>query len=461
MDPKTKAFVYWLKITSIDEDDRTKDSALHTAFRYGIPSLVERLLNNKDLSISIRNGNGDTPLHLACRGEGDFVGIDRLISPLVVNETNESGETPIFIACKNAGKNLDPIRKLLKQDADPTMTDKSKATCLHSAAASRNIELCRLLLADEARNGSKIDADAIDSKGETPLHLACKLTEGSLGVVRLLLKHGANVNAQDADSQSPLSEACAAGCSEVVELLLGEKADVNDAGKKRQIALHAAIDAGSLPVVKQLLDHNKYQLAAVVEHEAKEVNAVNLFAKNPEKQEAVTYSAFRKEFEIMEYLLSAHQDRGSNLDFLLEQDPTHMSAFQYCIKYGARSSVRQLLELRKSNPGQDSGKQGKNAQVALVKKMSARDGNLQIVKLLLEAGASADARTCFACVYGRTPIDVAFKAWESWLDVKDKQSQIFEDIIVELLRRGKPETSGWALKLDCASERRRRSARVL
>lgn len=146
-----------------------------------------------------------------------------------------------------------------------------------------------------------------------------------------------------------------------------------------------------------------------------------------------------------------------------------MSAFQYCIKYGARSSVRQLLELRKSNPGQDSGKQGKNAQVALVKKMcelskdpraypalhtAARDGNLQIVKLLLEAGASADARTCFACVYGRTPIDVAFKAWESWLDVKDKQSQIFEDIIVELLRRGKPETSGWALKLDCASERR-------
>lgn len=84
---------------------------------------------------------------------------------------------------------------------------------------------------------------------------------------------------------------------------------------------------------------------------------------------------------------------------------------------------------------------------------AAQEGNLQIVKLLLDAGASTDARTSVRCVYGPTPIDVAFNAWQSWFDVKNKQSQMFENIIAELLRRGKSEISGWALKLNCASER--------
>ncbi|KAL1628534.1 hypothetical protein SLS56_005879 [Neofusicoccum ribis] len=487
MDPENKVFACWLKLKSTAEEDRTKDTALHTASRYGIPSLIESLLNDKDLGI--KNQNDDTPLHLVCRGEGNFLGMDHLLSPSVVNKTNKNGETPIFIACKNARDNLGPIEKLLEHGADPTIPDKSKATCLHSAAASRNIKLCRLLLADGVKNKSKVDADAGDSMGETPLHLACKLTEGSLGVIRLLLQHGANVNAQDAESQAPLYEACTAGCGEAVELLLGQKADVNDDDVNGQTALHAAIHAGSLPIVKQLLDHNNNQLVynlreklkddkkasrrldayrTLVEKEAKEVNAVNLLAKNLNKQEALTYAAFRKEFEIMEYLLSVHQDRGSNLDFLLETDRDHMTPLQYCIKHGACSSVQQLLDLRKSVTGQNSDTQGKNAQIELVKKMcevpstaggnqalhtAARQGNLQIVKLLLDSGASVNARTNVSYVYGRTPIDVAFVGWQRCVDIKNKQSLMFEDIIVELSHHVQHQISGWALKLNCASER--------
>lgn len=49
MSPQNKVFGSWLEITSTAEEDRTKDSALHTASRYGIPTLVERLLKHEEL----------------------------------------------------------------------------------------------------------------------------------------------------------------------------------------------------------------------------------------------------------------------------------------------------------------------------------------------------------------------------------------------------------------------------
>lgn len=55
INPENKAFGCWLKITSTAEEDRTKDSALHTASRYGISSLVERLLSKGDLSVRNKN----------------------------------------------------------------------------------------------------------------------------------------------------------------------------------------------------------------------------------------------------------------------------------------------------------------------------------------------------------------------------------------------------------------------
>lgn len=167
-------------------------------------------------------------MHLVCRSEGDFLCLDLLLRPSLVNKTNKDGTTPILLACRNVGSNFRPVKNLLEHGADPTIRDESEATCLHAAAASRNVKLCRLLLDHEVKSGSNVDADAGDIKGETPLHLACKWAEGSLEVIRLLIDHGANVNAQDGESQAPLYEACIAGCLEVVKLLLGEKADVND-----------------------------------------------------------------------------------------------------------------------------------------------------------------------------------------------------------------------------------------
>ena len=49
--------------------------------------------------------------------------------------------------------------------------------------------------------------------GMTPLHQA--VLDGNLPAVRLLIRHGADVNKIDEDSWSPLHAACAEGHSEI------------------------------------------------------------------------------------------------------------------------------------------------------------------------------------------------------------------------------------------------------
>ncbi|KAH9019782.1 ankyrin repeat-containing domain protein, partial [Lactarius hengduanensis] len=59
--------------------------------------------------------------------------------------------------------------------------------------------------------------NARDKIGRVPLHSAAN--NGHLELVRLLLKHGGNVNACGHDSMTPLDEAKAKGYTEIVQLL--------------------------------------------------------------------------------------------------------------------------------------------------------------------------------------------------------------------------------------------------
>lgn len=59
--------------------------------------------------------------------------------------------------------------------------------------------------------------------------------------VKLLLEHGAKVDARNVDNQTPLHLACLSQCVETVELLIKYRADVNAIYKDGRSALHAAI----------------------------------------------------------------------------------------------------------------------------------------------------------------------------------------------------------------------------
>ncbi len=70
------------------------------------------------------------------------------------------------------------------------------------------------------------------SPGMTPLHQA--VLDGNMSAVRLLLRHGADVNKQDEDTWTPLHAACAEGQADIVRY---RAPDINVVHRKNTIAL--------------------------------------------------------------------------------------------------------------------------------------------------------------------------------------------------------------------------------
>lgn len=130
--------------------------------------------------------------------------------------------TPLLYSIKDE-TSLEPIKFLLENGANPTISADTGETPLHAAAWKQNNSICEILL-----GYSSVEVNAKNKDGETPLHLACKWTNTSEGLIKLLLDHKADPNVQDGESQAPLYEACRSGNSAAARVLLQYEADIND-----------------------------------------------------------------------------------------------------------------------------------------------------------------------------------------------------------------------------------------
>jgi ankyrin repeat protein len=124
-----------------------------------------------------------------------------------------------------------------------------EAEQLHFAAMDGDTDRCAQLIAD----GS--DPNMFDGIGNTPLHYAAK--NNHIEVVKLLLAHGANVNAHHEPSigNTPLADV-AGNCSlEIATLLLAAGADPTIPGWMQMNAVHCAENRkrGDGPKVYELL----------------------------------------------------------------------------------------------------------------------------------------------------------------------------------------------------------------
>jgi ankyrin repeat protein len=95
----------------------------------------------------------------------------------------------------------------------------------------------------------------------TPLHLAAEM--GHIRAVRLLLKMGANINAQFSSGQTPLMSACMSGHVDVVAELLKSGADVTlkmEGHTALHIALKQSAQSGIGDVTEELLNYSGVEL---------------------------------------------------------------------------------------------------------------------------------------------------------------------------------------------------------
>lgn len=119
-------------------------------------------------------------------------------------------------------------------DAHPELVKNGGPSLLPVALQQGRTEVAEALLAHG------IDVNAVDSRGQTPLHMAA--ATGNVETITFLVKHGAKVDVADKSGNTPLHKAAEAGNQPVVEYLLSQGAEINTRNNNQKTPLGMPID---------------------------------------------------------------------------------------------------------------------------------------------------------------------------------------------------------------------------
>lgn len=185
------------------------------------------------------------------------------------------------------------------------------------ACASGYIELVTVLLAINAN---------IEDKGHknetTPLMEAC--ANGHKPIVQLLLKHGANLNAQSSCGNTPLHYAVQHNFIEIVELLLKDTSSslkMETANENGHTPLMEAASAGFIECARLLLENGA------------DVNT----RSNEFKETALTLASYKGHVDMVKLLI----ERGADLEH--RTDEMHTALMETCMD-GHVEVARLLIE---------------------------------------------------------------------------------------------------------------------
>ncbi len=215
----------------IHAEDNSGETAFTRAAAMGL-SMVQNIITDKN-SIS-RDSNGSTPLHIAIQKKAGTDIVYYLVEKKhPVNTRDKQGNTPLHIAAFQNYKEAGEI--LLANHADIFYTNVKGESPLKIAAFMGG-----------GREEWIINSHTINSKdgaGNTPLHLAAEWQ--TIPMVLYLLDKGANINAQNANNETPLFNAVKSDGVETIRTLLGAgggiKADINARDFLGNSVLHATI----------------------------------------------------------------------------------------------------------------------------------------------------------------------------------------------------------------------------
>ena len=163
-------------------------------------------------------------------------------------------------------------------------TSSAQGAEIHKAVFKGNLNRVVALLKDHPEQ-----LESKDNLGRTPLQLA--VIHNKLEIAELLLANGADVNARDADQQTPLLEALAVyKHDKMVRLLLANGADVNLADRWGMTALIYAVQQNRIDDAKILI--------------ANDANMKDLVEGNT----LLNFAIFRRHTEMVEVLLAGGAD---------------------------------------------------------------------------------------------------------------------------------------------------------
>jgi ankyrin repeat protein len=241
-----------------DVNQRSPDgtSALHWAVYHNDVELVEKLIS-AGANVKTANDYGATPM-----SEAAVIGNPKVLRALLgagadVESANADGQTALMVIARTS--NVEAAKLLLRKRANVNARETWRGqTPLMWAAAEGQPAMVKLLV----EHGAEVDArsnvnqwerqvtaeprmQARPSGGFTPLLYAAR--KGCTECARLLLKAGADKNLTDPDGVSAMLLATVNFNFDVAALLVTEGANVNKWDTWGRSALYAAVDMNTLP----------------------------------------------------------------------------------------------------------------------------------------------------------------------------------------------------------------------
>ena len=199
---------------------------------------IAELLLKHGAEVDARSKAHRTPLHLASSaGKLEMVRL-LLDHGATVNAEDDRGEKPLhkvsYGIYRSEEDGIRVAQLLLERGADVNTRCNDHKTPLHLASYFGNVEIVRLLL----DHGADLEANAEGDMGEKPLHKVSygkyRSEEDGVRVAQLLLERGVDVNSRRNDRRTPLHIASYLGKFGIVQILIGQSAEVDavdDCGK--------------------------------------------------------------------------------------------------------------------------------------------------------------------------------------------------------------------------------------
>lgn len=379
--------------------------------------IIDKLLNQQDIKKNLKFLLPQGIINAARYGQIKMM--EYLLekgAPMNGSEDDYSGDdTPLVAAIKNGQSKA--ILFLLEKGADVNAANKGEnaqnrgVTPLHAAALKGDGEIVKLLV----DNGANVNAREFSSQNETPLTWALKgknlkiaefllqheaqldpdralaiaIEQDNGNTLKFLLSKGIDINTKmNHRDDTPLLDAASAGKEAIVKLLLETpEIDINAKNSNGTSPLEGAVSNGHENIVKTLLADQR------IKYNPDELAKWRSIKSTTDLIEAAKKGNIEKMDSLLKQGASIDGNKG---DY---EDETPLIG---AIMNNQPKAILFLLE-KGANVNATNGKNAERLDNVTPLQLAAREGNEEIVKILINHGADINAKN----IDGISPLQAA------------------------------------------------------